>query len=341
MTSSRRWLATAASGSATIVLVARLSASPASRPSAASSLFSDDSIAASNGAIPLSRSERRPSSSAAPSAGVSRSGRVRRCARSTNTRPSSTETSRYSPGSPSGGPTADSSSRSASSSSRSAPTILASWSTATPSGCLATYGTMYSSRRSFCETSRIVASRAARAAGQDRIRAARDGERTGVSRGDCRAVAVVREGAMLVGPGAPVGLVVEHRVVRLDRVELVVDPRAQPVAAEQPDRALGREDPGRGELEVAAVERDQRAVAVDPLDRGQPEVLVADLGGLGRERELDLLGRLGLERPRRALGERLDVEVGGALEVRRLGLGRHHRILDAIDPERADLLAQV
>ena len=41
-----------------------------------------------------------------------RKGRVKRCARSTYTRPSSTETSKYSPGSPSGGPTCVSMSRS-------------------------------------------------------------------------------------------------------------------------------------------------------------------------------------------------------------------------------------
>jgi hypothetical protein len=110
----------------------------ASRPSAASSFFSAAAIEASNGAMPLSRRARMPSKSEQPSAGVSRSGRVRRWARSTWTQPSSTETSRYSPGSPSGGPTWDKSSRSASSSSRSAPSRLASFSTGTPSGCFAT-----------------------------------------------------------------------------------------------------------------------------------------------------------------------------------------------------------
>ena len=50
--------------------------------------------------------------------------------------------------------------------------------------------------------------------------------------------------------------------MRLDRVELVGDPRAQPVAAHHLDRALGGEHARRGELGVPAVERDQRAVAV-------------------------------------------------------------------------------
>src|SRR4029079_15699184 len=85
-----------------------------------------------------------------------RSGRVRRCARSTNTRPSSTVTSKYSPGSPSGGPTCESRSRSASSSSRSAPISFASCSTVTPSGGFATYGTMNSRRRKRWATSRIA-----------------------------------------------------------------------------------------------------------------------------------------------------------------------------------------
>ena len=51
-TSVRRCVATAASGSATTVEVASVCASFASRPSAASSFFSDDCIAESNGDEP-------------------------------------------------------------------------------------------------------------------------------------------------------------------------------------------------------------------------------------------------------------------------------------------------
>src|SRR5207253_501393 len=51
-------------------------------------------------------------------------------------------------------PTCDNRSRSARSSSRSAPISFASWSTGTPSGCFATYGTMNNSRRSRWATSR-------------------------------------------------------------------------------------------------------------------------------------------------------------------------------------------
>src|SRR5262245_52163522 len=173
--------------------------------------------------MPLSRNERSPSSSEQPSAAVSRSGRVSRCARSTNTRPSSTDTSRYSPGSPSGGPTCDRSSRSASSSSRSVLSIFASWSTATPSGCLATYGTMYSSRRSFCDTSRIAAS---------------------------RELAEIHDIADRGGLDH-LGL---RGIVRGDRVELLEDPCAQPGAAQRSDPALGREHAVGRKLQVAAIE---------------------------------------------------------------------------------------
>jgi len=69
--------------------------------------------------------------------------------------------------------------------------------------------------------------------------------------------------------------------VQRDRRELVGDPRAELISTHDPDRALGRQDPGGGELEVAAVERDQQAVAIVALDRGEAEVLVADLRRLG------------------------------------------------------------
>src|SRR5213078_1158562 len=114
---------------------------------------------------------------------------------------------------------------------------------------------MYSSRRSFCDTSRIATPRSPiRSAGLTWL--AGIAVTTGIGPAEVMADPVAHAVASGAGgicaaeslgrarrAGRPGQLVGQRRVVRLDRVELVVDPRAQPVAAQQPDRALGREDP--------------------------------------------------------------------------------------------------
>src|SRR5262245_25817261 len=71
-------------------------------------------------------------------------------------------------------------------------------------------------------------------------------------------------GGQLGRRGGRRGGLVGLRVVRPDRVELLVDPRTQPFAAQKTDRALGGEDPGGGELEVTAIEGPHPWLAVDP-----------------------------------------------------------------------------